>query len=46
MTIDEYPVVMMDRATGKSYLNITNSIKYMFAMVTSILIVQWFRKKV
>lgn len=46
MKIDEYPVVMMDRANGESYLNITNSIKYMLVMITSIIIIQWFRKKV
>lgn len=42
----EYPVHMNDRETGESYLNISNSIKYMFHMCVSILVVQWFRKKV
>ena len=42
----ECQVQMSERMAGESYLNITNSIKYMFNMVTSILFVQWFRKKV
>lgn len=44
--IGEYPVHMNERETGESYLNISNSIKYMFHMCISILVVQWFRKKV
>lgn len=43
--VDECQVTMSERIAGESYLNITNSIKYMFHMCTSILIVQWFRKK-
>ncbi len=41
--IVEYPVVMRERTSGRSYLDITESIRYMFRMCTSILIVQWFR---
>ena len=44
--IGEYQVHMNDREAGESYLNLSNSIKYMFHMCSSILIVQWFRKKV
>lgn len=43
--IDEVQVEMNDRIAGESYLNFSRSIKYMFHMCTSILIVQWFRKK-
>lgn len=46
MKIDEYPVVMLDRTAGESYLNLATSIKYMLVMISSILIGQWFRKKV
>jgi len=44
--VGEYPVTMNERIAGESYLSFTNGIKYMFHMVSSILIVQWFRKKV
>lgn len=43
--VDEYQVQMNERIAGESYLNFTQSIKYMFRMCTSILIMQWFRKK-
>lgn len=43
MKVDEVPVVMTERKSGKSYLDVTESIRYMFRMCTSILIVQWFR---
>lgn len=43
--VDEYQVHMNDRMAGESYLNLTRSIKYMFHMCSSILIVQWFRKR-
>lgn len=43
--VDEHQVYMNDRIAGESYLNITRSIKYMFHMCSSILIVQWFRKR-
>ncbi len=43
--IEEYQVSMNERTAGESYLNISSSIKYMFHMCSSILIVQWFRKK-
>ena len=43
--VDEYQVYMNDRIAGESYLNFANSIKYMFHMCSSILIVQWFRKR-
>lgn len=39
----EYQVHMNERIAGESYLNLTGSIKYMFHMCSSILIVQWFR---
>lgn len=43
--VDEHQVRMNDRIAGESYLNLTRSIKYMFHMCSSILIVQWFRKR-
>ncbi len=43
MRVLEIPVVMYERKHGKSYLDVTESIRYMFRMCTSILIVQWFR---
>lgn len=43
--VQEYQVHMNERIAGESYLNFTRSIKYMFHMCSSILIVQWFRKK-
>jgi hypothetical protein len=36
---------MSERIAGESYLNPINSMKYMFNMTTSILFVQWFRKR-
>lgn len=39
----EVPVKMTERRHGKSYLDITESIRYMFRMCTSILLIQWFR---
>lgn len=44
--LKEAQVEMRERTAGQSYLNLTNSIKYMFRMCASILIAQWFRKKV
>lgn len=44
--VGEMQVKMADRMAGDSYLNITNSIKYMFDTCLSILVVQWFRRKV
>ena len=41
--IDEYPVCMKERVYGKSYLGVSQSIKYMFNTCISILIMQWFR---
>lgn len=43
--VSEYQVTMNERIAGESYLNWTRSIKYMFHMCSSILVVQWFRKK-
>ena len=43
--VGEYQVEMNDRIAGESYLNPINSMKYMFNMTTSILFVQWFRKR-
>ncbi len=44
--VGEYQVYMNDRMAGESYLNFSNSIKYMIHILSSIMIVQWFRKKV
>ncbi len=43
MKVSEIPVIMHERKHGKSYLDITESIRYMFRMCTSIMLVQWFR---
>ena len=43
--VEEYQVHMNERVAGESYLNLTRSIKYMFHMCSSILVVQWFRDK-
>ncbi len=43
--VGEYPVHMNERTAGESYLNFTAGIKYMFYMCTSILLLNWFRKK-
>lgn len=39
-------VTMHERIAGESYLNLTRSIKYVLRMCLSMLIIQWFRKKV
>lgn len=43
--VEEYQVHMNERIAGESYLNLSRIVKYMFHMCSSILIVQWFRKK-
>ena len=43
MKVYEIGVNMRERKHGTSYLDITESIRYMFRMCTSILLVQWFR---
>lgn len=42
----EVPVVMNDRRAGSSYFTFGKSIAFMIRMSISILIIQWFRKKV
>lgn len=44
--VREVQVAMQERVAGESYLNAIASMKYMIRMCMSILIVQWFRKKV
>ncbi len=41
----EIQAVMDERIEGESYLNFTNSIKYMLHMMNSIIVIQNFRKK-
>lgn len=43
--IGEVQVEMSERIAGKSYLNFTRSLEYMFRMGMSIVFIQWFRKK-
>lgn len=43
--IKEIQVHMKDRESGESYLNLTNTIKYMSRMIVSIFLIQPFRKK-
>lgn len=42
-SVAEIPAVMNERLSGASYLNFTNSVKYMFYMCISILVVHWLR---
>lgn len=42
-TVDEYPVKMSERKAGKSYLGKLSSLKYMFYVCCSIILVHWFR---
>ena len=42
--IKEIQVQMSDREFGESYLNLTNTIKYMSRMMVSIFLIQPFRK--
>lgn len=44
--IEEIQVDMRDRVAGESYLNITRSVSYMMRVFISIMLVQWFRRKV
>lgn len=41
----EVQVKMDERTAGESYLNFKNSILYMSRMCTSIILIQWYRKK-
>ena len=41
--VREIPAEMNERISGASYLNFTNSVKYMFYMCISILVVHWLR---
>ena len=43
--VSEVQVEMSERIAGESYLNIRNSIKYMFRMCASIFFLQMFRKR-
>lgn len=45
-TVREMQVYMRDRIAGESYLSITRSVSYMMRVSFSIMLVQWFRKKV
>ena len=44
-SVSEVQVAMDERIAGESYLNTINSIKYMFRMLVSIVIIQNFRKR-
>ena len=46
VSVGEVQVEMNERTAGESYLNLSNSIKYMFHECSAILLVQWFRKKI
>lgn len=43
--VKEVQVEMSERIYGKSYLSVTRSIIYMVRICTSILLIQWFRKR-
>lgn len=43
--VKEVQVKMKDRESGESYLNLTNTVKYMSRMIISIFLIQPFRKK-
>ena len=42
--VTEIQVSMNERISGKSYLDITESLRYMFRMCSSILLLQWIRR--
>jgi len=44
--VESVQVEMHDRTAGESYLNLARSVKYILHMCFSIMIIQWFRKKV
>lgn len=44
--VEEVQVEMRDRVAGESYLNFTKSVAYMLRMSVSILLVQWFRRRI
>lgn len=44
--VEEVQVEMLERTAGKSYLSFSRSISYMTHIIFSILIFQWFRKKI
>ena len=44
--VEEVQVEMRERTAGESYLNFTKSVSYMLRMSISILLVQWFRRKI
>ncbi len=44
--VTEVQVEMRERVAGRSYLTLTKSMTYMLRVCISILLVQWFRKKV
>lgn len=43
--VTEVDVKMRERQAGKSYLNLSSSIKYMINMCMSLIFIQWFRRK-
>lgn len=43
--VEEVQVSMSERIAGESYINLTGSIKYMSRMCSSLLFLQWLRKK-
>lgn len=43
--IKEIPVIVKERETGESYLKLGTSVRYMFEVLASILLIQPFRKK-
>ena len=43
--VEEVQVQMMDRIAGESYFNLRRSVEYMIRMCTSIILLQWFRKR-
>ena len=44
-SVKEIPVIMREREFGESYLNWWNGVKYMVNICTSIVFIQWFRRK-
>lgn len=43
--VEEVSVNMRERQAGNSYLNLSNSFKYMVNICTSLIFIQWFRRK-
>ncbi len=44
-SVQEVQVEMKERIAGESYFNLKRAVEYMVRMCTSIVLIQWFRKR-